>query len=331
MWNTLFSSEFCTAKALNDRQIWAKKQIFCQSVVPRFEEHFQCYAMLPSWSPRLFLALARHEETWDPETTCQMKQISTRRNERNKRKEQTRPLLRHQSAFHRLKDSRKSLNDSLRRQIVFCVVRWIVCVLRCFFLRHLMNGICLLGWKQPEEVKCIDCFTCFTCLRQTKSSNQQAEQTSQMRRYSRLHAIDSSSCHLMKAILLNCGLVPWTELPKFINSGKSLIFSILSVSPSTILPSFHLFLRKSGLMSSPQKWPIPWSNQTRHSRHQHVKAPVDGLRSMPSTSCHCFLPSFVMLKSRSLNMLFSKLNRVFSSKDFQPEYSESKPPNHQLT
>lgn len=35
------------------------------------------------------------------------------------------------------------------------------------FLRHLMNGICFLGWKQPEEVNCIDCFTCFTCLHQT--------------------------------------------------------------------------------------------------------------------------------------------------------------------
>ena len=45
------------AKALNDRQIWAKKQIFCQSVVPRFEEHFQCYAMLPSRSPPLFSLL----------------------------------------------------------------------------------------------------------------------------------------------------------------------------------------------------------------------------------------------------------------------------------
>ena len=168
MWKTLFSSEFCMAKALNDRQIWAKKQIFCQSVVPRFEEHFQCYAMLPSRSPRLFLALARHEETWDPETTCQMKQISTRSNERNERRNvQTRPLSRHQSAFHRLKDSRKSLNDSLRTQVVFGVLLWIVCVLRCFFLRHLMNGICFLGWKQPEEVNCIDCFTCFTCLHQT--------------------------------------------------------------------------------------------------------------------------------------------------------------------
>ena len=149
-----------------------------------------------------------------------------------------------------------------------------------------------------------------------------------MRRYSWLHAIDSSSCYLMKAILLNCGLVPWKELPKFINSGMSLIFSILSISPSTILPSFHLFLRKSGLMSSPQKWPIPSSNQTRH---QHVKAPVDGVRSMPSTSCHCFLPSFVMLKSRRLKLLLSCSTESFHQKDFQPGYSESKPPNQQLT
>ena len=133
-----------------------------------------------------------------------------------------------------------------------------------------------------------------------------------MRRCSPLHAIDSFSCPSYESNSAQLRFSPWKELPKFINSGMSLIFSILSIfSLPRFFYHFTFFLRKSGLMSSPQKWPIPWSNQTRH---QHVKAPVDGVRSMPSTSCHCFPPSFVMLKSGRLKLLLSCWTESFHQK-----------------